>query len=326
LELSIVIPTRDRRDVLAESLTRLGRQTGAGSGWEVVVVDDGSADGSPGLVRERGASFPVDLRVVSQDARGPAAARNRGLAAARGAACLFLGDDMWPVPDLVRRHRDFHAARPGREEALLGTVRWSAEPRPSELMRWAQDSGLMFELPARPGPVPAPGRFFYTANVSAKTELLRAQGGFDEGFPGAAVEDVELGLRLERAGLRLTYDPDAVVEHHHPMDLAGLLARMRAAGEGTALLVERLPEWPGPRPPGARHRARALALGAAAAARLRTPRVRRATWRFLCHEAHREAFWGAPPPEGSLLRIGGRLAALARRDPATTVRSPDRRG
>ena len=155
---------------------------------------------------------------------------------------------------------------------------------------------------------------FNTANASLKRELLERAGGFDERF-GVGNDDVELGLRLERAGLRLHYDPDALAEHEHPTDLAATLRRMRTNGRSYRLLTELHAEQPRPRPPGARHRLKAGALTAAAAAAPLRDATREATWTFLCEEAHREAFWGEPDPPDVALRIGARLARIAARDP-----------
>jgi len=179
-------------------------------------------------------------------------------------------------------------------------------------MRWLETSGLQFDYHEVSGRERIGGRRFYTANVSAKTGLVRAVGGFDEAFRRAAGEDIELGLRLDDAGMRLAYDPDAVAEHYHPTDLAGLLRRMWVVGRANAQIVERFPEWPSPPRPGWRHRAKSAALTALSALPHPPESIRSATWRFLCHETYREAFWAdARDEEPRPPRIGGRLARRA---------------
>lgn len=278
------------------------------------MVDDGSDDGTPDRVKAFGDRSPLHLTLLQQGPRGPAAARNRALESARGSACLFIGDDCWPRTDLVARHLRFHLERPALEAALLGRVVWADELRATAFARWLEESGIQFEYHNLPGHAHLPGRFFYTANVSAKTAFLRDAGGFDEVFRSAAGEDVELGTRLERAGMRLAYDEGAVVEHFHPFDLAALLDRMHRVGKATALLSDRVPELPVPRRPGLRHKARASALTALHAIGLRTDALRRATWTFLSHEAAREAYWGDAADDRPL-RIGTTLFRLAQRDP-----------
>jgi hypothetical protein len=145
---------------------------------------------------------------------------------------------------------------------------------------------------------------FWTANVSVKTELVRTVRGFDEEFTDAACEDVELGLRLAGAGMRLSYDPEALALHYHPTDLAATLGRMSRVGRAFRLLELKAPQLPMPSRPGARHRLKAAALTPLAAAGI----GREAAWRFLCDEAQRESFWDVEPPPGRALAIGDGLA------------------
>jgi hypothetical protein len=180
----------------------------------------------------------------------------------------------------------------------------------SEFVRWLHTDGVQFGYGAlSPGEVPAD--CFWTANVSAKAALLREAGGFDEGFTDAACEDTELALRLARAGMRLVYDPDARAEHYHPADLATTLDRMRRVGVAYRQLVERAPEVAVPSRPSHKHRVKSMALLAAGV----VGQARETTWRFLCDEALREAYWGVEPGSGRRLRIGDALAraAIARR-------------
>lgn len=303
-----MIPSRNREAVLAETLRRLLEQA-ADRPVEVIVVYDGPSD-EPRSALRLAPSAEAPLRVAEEPARGPAGARNRGIALARGAACLLLGDDVWAQEQLLARHLEFHRARPQQTEALLGQVVPAAPLDTSPLIRWLHTAGVQFGYAAlRPGEVgPA---CFWTANVSAKTALLRQVGGFDEAFTDAACEDAELGLRLAEAGMRLNYDPTALASHYHPTDLPRTLERMCRVGHAFRTLEERAPELAMPRPPGPRHRARAGLLTALFAAGIRSAGVREASWRFLCDEAQREAFWGVDPGPRRRLRIGDRLARLA---------------
>lgn len=314
IDITIIIPTRDRRRILLEALRRLDAQVTDPATFEVMVVDDGSTDGSAGAVRAERWGFAVT--VLEQESSGTSVARNRAMELARGRACLFLNDDSWPAPDLVARHVGFHRAAPEPHAALLGRVVTAPDPPPSPFMVWFDRLHFGF---SGMDPADAGGGRFYTANVSAKTSLLRAAGGFDEDFREAA-EDIDLGLRLEANGMRLAYDADARVEHHHPVDLERALRRFVGIGRASAQLDGVHPGRPVPRPPDARHRVKAAALTVLALAGVRTRAVRHETWRFLCHEAHREGFWDAAPAAGEPVpRVGRRLAALAARDPATAL-------
>ncbi|HEY8467041.1 MAG TPA: glycosyltransferase [Solirubrobacterales bacterium] len=319
-ELAVVIPTRDRRAVLAETLSRLARHA-ATEPIEVIVIDDGSADGSHEAAEAFARSAPWPVTVLRQEGAGPATARNAGVRAARAAACLFIGDDSLPTAGLVGEHVRFHRDRQAPEEAALGLVRPAPPLDRSPFIRWLHEEGAQFGYARLSPDRPVAPENFWTSNISVKRELLVAAGGFDEGFPGAACEDAELGLRLAREhGLRLRYLPAALVLHFHPTDLARTLARMRVIGTSYRRLRELAPEMPEPSRPAARHRAKAAALTAALAAR-RTTRTRAASWRFLCDQTLREAYWDAGPASGPP-RIGRALAALALRDPLATPPQP----
>jgi glycosyltransferase involved in cell wall biosynthesis len=317
MDLTVVIPTRNPRAVLTEALARLERQTG-GVRFDVLIVDDGSDDGARDTLRSLVAETSLDATLLEQGPLGPAAARNRAIAATSSPVCLFMDDDSWARPDLLARHRDFHVRNPDDASALLGGLVVPASPPPTPFMRWLGDA--LFDYASIDDPHDVGGARFYASNVSAKTALLRRTGGFDEDFPSAAYEDLDLGLRLDRHGLRLAYDAAAVAEHGHPIDLTGAIARLMVRGRAMAPFVERHPEWPVPRPPALRHRVKAATLTGLAAMRVRTPRLQNETWRFLCHEASREGYWAAVERREPLgrapgeLRIGGRLARLASRD------------
>lgn len=129
---SVVIPSHDKREQLELSLAGFRRQACRGVELELVVVDDGSTDGTGAWLEElarAGRRLPsgAALRVVRLPGnRGRAAARNRGAEAARGELILFSDADMIPDPQLVRRHVKYHAAalQEDRRVAVVGTVSW----------------------------------------------------------------------------------------------------------------------------------------------------------------------------------------------------------
>jgi glycosyltransferase involved in cell wall biosynthesis len=314
MELTVIIPTRGRRAILRETLDRLEAQQDDAE-FEVVVVDDGSTDGTVEMVRNHAARLAFPLMLIEQPRRGPAAARNRALAVAQAPVCLFIDDDSWPRAGLLARHRDFHRRRPEREAALLGLIAVAPAPPPTPFMLWLANVNHPHD--DIEDPEAAGGFRFLTGNVSVKSGFLRDVGGFDE-RQRPAHEDIDLGLRLEHRGMRLAYDADAVVDHYQPADLPATIERMSGIGRSLALLAERHPHVPRPGPPGIRHRVKAAALTTFAALGIRTPRVQRETWRFLCHEAGREGYWW-----NTELRIGRTLARLASRDPDVQLPSGD---
>src|SRR5690349_12690843 len=139
VDISVVIPTIGRSEVLARTLDALAAQDLGGVLGEVLVVDNGSAEGLDGL-RSRWHG-PLPLEVVVENTPGAAAARNAGIARARGSRVLFLGDDCVPASaDLVAGH-----ARADEDVAVIGQIEWDLGVEVTPVMRWLADSGHMVD-------------------------------------------------------------------------------------------------------------------------------------------------------------------------------------
>ena len=110
VSISVVIPTHNRSDALAETLRALARQDFHGA-WEAVVVNNRCTDDTDEVVGRQ--QFPVPLTLVHQDVPGPAAARNAGAEAARGRYLVFIDNDILVEPDFLRRHLAALEANPG---------------------------------------------------------------------------------------------------------------------------------------------------------------------------------------------------------------------
>ena len=313
-ELSIIVPTKDRPDRVAELVRRLHACSDEAE-FELLVVDASAGRDTERRLQAAGQSLGRSIHHIHKPGLDSPAARNLALESARAAVCLFLNDDCWPLPGLLKGHVAFHREHRETTAAMIGRAvpYWPYQPTPFE--RWLESSGFRHRYDDIHDPEDAGWRHFLTFNASAKLALLRAVGGFDERF-SVGFEDNELGFRLEGAGMRLRYDPDAVVEHFHPASLATTLSQFRLYGRGRRLLAESRAEEPRPRRPGARHRLAAACLAVPYALGVRTGRVRAASWRLLCVEAFREGYWNGPPPSDSGVRVGGRLAKLASRDRA----------
>src|SRR5258707_1329615 len=263
-EVSVVIPTHNRLEVLAEVLQALEFQQGPPS-FEVVVVVDGSTDGSGDWLRSR--SFRIPLRVLLQENHGPAAARNTGVAAAAGRWVAFLGDDTVPSPGWLAAHREAHSRRGDDGHlAVIGYTGWHRRMRLNPFLRYVNDYGLQFGY-ALIGDKKedVPFNFLYTSNLSMPRDLLLAEP-FDLRFPYAAWEDIEVSYRLRKRGVHIVYEASASVAHDHPTDLARFAARQERAGY-CAVVFHRLhpelggflgigPDGPPPLPDGAVHRRR----------------------------------------------------------------------
>ncbi|MGY1659596.1 glycosyltransferase [Geodermatophilus sp. SYSU D00705] len=232
---SVVIPTRNRRDRVVELLRALDHQ--ATPPAEVVVAVDGDVDGTAAAIRRLELGCPVRL-VVHQENRGAAAARNSGVGMATGEVILFLDDDVSPIgADLVSGHMAAHRSQgspvavvgpclpgdvPAERPFLLGVRNW-----------WVDHVGRL----SAGGPLAFTD--LGTGNFSIGRETFDAVGGFRE-LPRR--EDWELGYRLQRSGIELVGAPAAAVEHPIDVDLRGLLRDRIEEGAGDFRFAQDHPE------------------------------------------------------------------------------------
>jgi glycosyltransferase involved in cell wall biosynthesis len=242
LEYSVIVPSHDRGPVLLEVLAALDAQVGAPE-FEIVVVDDGSSDATRERLRAWRSARP--LTRIEQEARGPAAARNRGVATAAGRRIAFLGDDTVPETGWLAAHASAHARRGGGDEvAVLGYTGWHPRIRRTPFLDYLNEHGLQFGYALIDDPEAVPFNFFYTSNLSLDRRRL-VEERFDEEFPDPAWEDIEAAWRLFRGGLRLVYEPGARAAHDHPTDFDRFAARQRRAGYSGVVFYLRHPELGG---------------------------------------------------------------------------------
>jgi glycosyltransferase involved in cell wall biosynthesis len=208
IDVSVVIPTYNRVDRLRRVLDALAQQTYPSERFEVVVVSDGSTDGTNGYLAEQ----PVPNLVSDvQENAGPAAARNRGVKLARGRLILFLDDDVVAAPDLVQRHVDQHAGHDG-DLVVIGPMLSPTGFAMSPWVAWEQAMLVKQYTAMEEGRFQATFRQFYTGNASVPRARLLDVGGFDTTYRRA--EDVELAHRLHDAGLGFAFDPKAAGYHY----------------------------------------------------------------------------------------------------------------
>ena len=182
-QLSVVVPAYNRAWCLAEALDSVLAQDVAGV--ELIVVDDGSTDGTAQML----AGYGEAIRVLRQENRGVSAARNAGIAAAQAELLAFLdSDDVW-LPGKLRAQVDFFAARP---EALICQTEelWVKNGRRvNPGRRHRKRGGMIFEASLELCLVSP-------SAVMIRRELFERVGRFDEGLP--ACEDYDLWLRVSR--------------------------------------------------------------------------------------------------------------------------------
>jgi glycosyltransferase involved in cell wall biosynthesis len=236
IQVSVVMPTHNRWAQLQRVLEGYREQGIGCEAFEVLVCDDASTDDTPERVRAFAADAPYALRYLRQEKKGPAAARNLGIGAARAPLIVLTDDDCVPHPQFLARH--LASTRPG--VATIGYIDWHPDITVTPFMDFLSP-GYRFNFAQITDPADATFRCFYTANVSIWRDDVLAVGGFDEGFPAAAYEDIELGYRLHRAGIRLVYDREAIIYHLHEMRLEGMIRSQVVNGRSAAYAVTKHP-------------------------------------------------------------------------------------
>lgn len=231
-EVTIVIPVKDRTDGLARLLAALGDAALAAepAASPVIVVDDGSAD--PDAVRTVAQNAGADV-LRHPTARGPAAARNAGLAAATTPLVAFLDSDVvpqpgWLTPLLARLADPAVGLVAPRIVALPPVTGWLGR---YEGVRSSLDLGPDSAL------VVPRSRVAYVPSAALLVRRAAVGAGFDADMRVA--EDVDLVLRLHAAGWRVRYEPAAQVAHDHRTTLRAWWLRKAFYGTGAAPLALR---------------------------------------------------------------------------------------
>lgn len=198
LKVSVVVPTHNRAERLGRLLASLREQTLAPEAFEVIVVDDGSSDGTQRLLDAEGAKGGLTLKAFrSDEPRGPAAARNLGWRAASAAVVAFTDDDCVADPGWLVAGVSAAEANPG------SIVQGRTDPDPEEWDRYGPFSHTI--------QIPEPTAWFETCNVFYPRQLLERHEGFDQRLRSG--EDADLAWRAIESGAAHTFAGDARVLH-----------------------------------------------------------------------------------------------------------------
>jgi len=210
VKLSVVIPVHNGGDDLRLCLEALAASTRPPD--EVIVVEDASTDDSGHLAGRCGA------RVVHLDAppHGPAFARNRGAEMAQGDILVFLDADVAIHPDALARMERYVTQHP-EIAAVFGS--YDADPPASGLVTHYKNllHHYVHQRSRREAST------FWAGCGAIRCEVFVALGGFNEGYSRPAIEDIEFGARLRRAGCRVWLCPEVQVTHLKRWTLASLL-------------------------------------------------------------------------------------------------------
>lgn len=227
MKVSIIIPTRDRDRLLEKTLASLRSQVFPLEDVEVLVCDHDSSDNTGQVCDSFAGSLNVDRVRVPFEGFSIQRPKNVGLSRARHELSVVLDCGIICPPDFLRAHVDAHT-RVGNSYVTGPMCGWDSEeetdfwlnldpsncPAPDAIPEELQDC-----CRARMAPHVrhAPWMLFWGCNFSARTADLRRVGGYDESFVGWGWEDHELGIRLEKAGLKFQFIPESWCLHYpHP--------------------------------------------------------------------------------------------------------------
>ncbi len=235
---SVVIPTYNRQQVLAECLDALARQTLRPEMFEVLVVDDGSTDATEQFCRNFQPNY--SFQYLRQLNAGAGAARRRGVQHARGEYLVLINDDTISAPDLLDEHWKAHQARPDVRQCVLGDFRFPAAAQQRALTRFLSQSPFFFPQATMRAGEYWEYTYVVTCNLSVKRDAVLSVGSFDARFRVA--EDSDLGLRLSRKGFSVRYVPEAQAVHQHlPFTIADLIRRATIYGANQLAFLRKHP-------------------------------------------------------------------------------------
>lgn len=237
---SVVIPTYNRKPILQKCLRALEAQTFPADSpvadYEVVLVDDGSTDGTLAWLDAEAANFP-HVRWFRQERQGPAAARNLGIEEAKGDLIAFIDSDL-VVTD---RFLNAHAKALKRGMETLGSDRLFTYGRVVNTCNFDRPTSEPYKV------TDFSAAYFATGNVAIARHWLEQVGGFDTRFQLYGWEDLELGVRLKQLGLKLIKCPAAVGYHWHPpfeiAQLPKLIDKEIQRGRMGVLFYQKHPSW-----------------------------------------------------------------------------------
>ena len=236
-KLSIVIPTFNRASTLACTIDHIESQTVPCEDYEVIVVDNASTDDTRAVLEAKSQKH-FNLKFQFQPKPGAAATRNAGLRPALGNIVLFIDNDIVAEPDLVEKHLDYHAQSP--RAAVIGTVITPWNDSVDPFLRYLRHRGIYNPYTIASGPIDF--SYYHTGNVSTPRSLLLEAGGFNEDFFLYGMEDIELGYRLEKLGVRMIHGERARATHDYFPAYEDFIDRCEQAGYSLGKLIELHPD------------------------------------------------------------------------------------
>ncbi len=236
MEISVVVPTFNRRAIVLRAVEALFAQSLPATDFEIIVVVDGSIDGTAAALRLL--RPPCQFSVIEQENKGPSAARNTGYRAAAANLVLFLDDDMLSDPGLVAAHLAEHKQRD--RIVAFGSLYLSLDSPPSIAAEcFNREIGSLYLERKRNSEREWQIADCVFSNASLARSMLEEVGGFDETFRKR--EDLELGVRLLDSGAQMRYIENAVAYQYFEKTAADLIHDAEAFAVADVMFARRHP-------------------------------------------------------------------------------------
>lgn len=225
--ISVIIPTFNRAALLRSALDSFAQQSIPSDLYEVIVVDDGSWDTTPALCMDYSAR--IGLRYYKIGHSGICAAKNLGIFLSAAPLLLFFDDDDIADCDLLGAHLRAHDVHPQENIAVLGHTVWAPGLQVTELMRYITDIGcFLFSYGNLVDGEMLDFTYFWGGRSSCKRSFLTKHGTFNP--LSEAIEDIELGYRLAKFGLQVTYWCSAQQYANRPFTFESFCQRCERQG------------------------------------------------------------------------------------------------
>jgi len=230
----VLIPTYNRIEILKKVLHAYNNQSYDMKKVEILVLDDCSKKNPKKEVLKIKTKYKLRFFRMKKNI-GQGRVRNKGIKLANGKYLLFTGDDMIPERNLIEEHMRLHKKYKGI--AVLGKVLFDKEIR-NEFMNYIEKIQFHYHNIKDKNNV----KFhFYTSNISLEKSWFKNER-YSEKFKNYGLEDIEIGYRLEKKGLRVVYNPDALVFHYHSYNFEQFCQRMYNVGKSAVIFVKLHPE------------------------------------------------------------------------------------
>ena len=221
---SVVLATHNRKELLKECLKSLFNQTYPKERYEIIVVNDGSTDGTEEVLKKYAKKAPCIFKCFSQENKGPSAARNLGIEHAKGEIICFTDDDCiaderW-IENLVKEFTNEKVGGVGGE-----IVAYNPKTSVEKYARMDQESAIR-------------NSFLITCNAAYRKDVLESVNGFDGNLRYGG-DDIDVGIKVKLMGYELKYAPDAIVYHKHRTTLNDLIKQRYNYGVGEAILSKK---------------------------------------------------------------------------------------